>query len=54
MYSGIFNMVLISFIVGFSGNKLFNKKNRSSKNSIKWGCIIGSLATILHLILISM
>lgn len=49
----MFNVIFIGFIVGFSGNKLFNKKNKDAKNSIKWGCISGSLATIVHLILIS-
>ncbi|KZL94393.1 hypothetical protein [Clostridium magnum] len=45
--------IIMSAMLGFTGNKLFNKKNKSNLNSIKWACIIGSLLTIIHLILIS-
>ncbi|WP_156184586.1 hypothetical protein [Clostridium carboxidivorans] len=44
-------MAIISFIVGFSGNKLFNKKDKSTNKCIKWGCVTSSVLVILHLIL---
>lgn len=53
MYDSVFTMVLISFIVGFSGNKLFNKDDKSNITSAKWGGVVSSVFTILHLILIS-
>jgi hypothetical protein len=45
--------IIMSAMLGFTGNKLLNRRNKSNLNSIKWGCIVGSLATIIHLILIS-
>lgn len=29
--------IIMSCMVGFTGNKIFNKKDNSAKNSIKWG-----------------
>lgn len=40
--------------MGFAGNKLFNKKDKSSKNSIKWGCISGSLLIIIYVIVLKL
>lgn len=46
--------IIMSYIVGFTGNKLFNKKDKSSKNSIKWGCISGSLLIIIYVIVLKL
>ncbi|MBY6898096.1 hypothetical protein [Clostridium botulinum] len=42
--------MIMSYIVGFTGNKIFNKKDKSIKNSIKWGCISGSILIIIYVI----
>jgi hypothetical protein len=38
----------MSFMMGFTANKLFGKEGEGNKNSIRWGCIAGSLAVILR------
>ncbi|ADK13149.1 MULTISPECIES: hypothetical protein [Clostridium] len=43
--------VIMSFMVGFTGNKLFNKNNIGIQSSIKWGFIIGSILIMIHAIL---
>lgn len=40
--------IIMSFMVGFTANKLFNKKDKGNENSIKWGCITGTLALIVR------
>lgn len=42
--------IIMSCIVGFTGNKIFNKKDNSTKNSTKWGCISGSILIIIYVI----
>lgn len=42
---------IMSFIMGFTANKLFNGKNKNNENSIKWGCVAGILALIVRQIL---
>ncbi len=32
--------IIMSYIVGFTGSKIFNKKDKSNKNSIKVGMYI--------------
>ncbi|EQB4335394.1 hypothetical protein ACYJ2V_001081 [Clostridium botulinum] len=46
--------IIMSCIVGFAGNKLFNKKDKSSKNSIKWGCVSGSILIIIYIIFLNL
>ncbi|EPS51273.1 hypothetical protein HYH70_00070 [Clostridium botulinum] len=46
--------IIMSCIIGFTGNKLFNKKDKSNKNSIKWGCIAGSLLIIIYVIFLKL
>ena len=46
--------IIMSCIAGFTGNKLFNKKDKSNKNSIKWGCIAGSLLIIIYVIFLKL
>lgn len=46
--------IIMSCIVGFSGNKIFNKKDKSNKNSIKWGCILGSLLIVIYMIVLKL
>lgn len=41
----------MSFMMGFTGNKLFNKNNTGSQSSVKWGFIVGSILTITYAIL---
>jgi hypothetical protein len=42
----------MSSILGFTGNKLFNKKDKSNINSIKWGSIACAMAIVIHLFII--
>ncbi|WP_193353450.1 hypothetical protein [Clostridium botulinum] len=46
--------IIMSCMVGFTGNKLINKKDNSNKNSIKWGCISGSLLIIIYIIFLNL
>lgn len=44
---------IMAFILGFTGNKIFNKKNKSISTSIKFGsisCIILTIVDVLILI----
>lgn len=43
--------IIMSFMMGFTANKLFNKKNKSNENSVKWGCIVGMLCIIVRQVL---
>lgn len=43
--------VVMSFLMGFTGNKLFNKNNASTENSIKWGAIITIILLITYYII---
>lgn len=43
--------ILMSFIMGYSGNKLFNKRNKDNLSSIMCGSIIGSLAIMTRILL---
>jgi biotin transporter BioY len=43
--------IIMSFMMGFTANKLFNKNNKSTSNSTKWGCIVASILIILYLML---
>ncbi|OAA91337.1 hypothetical protein [Clostridium coskatii] len=42
--------IIMSFAMGYTGNKLFNKRNKNNKNSIKWGCIVGIALLIVYYI----
>lgn len=46
--------IIMSCMVGFTGNKILNKKDKSSKNSIKWGCISGSIPVIIYVIFLKL
>lgn len=48
----LFQYLIMACVLGFTGNKIFNKKDNSTRNSIKWGCIVGSIASIVHLFII--
>lgn len=41
---------IMAFMVGFTGNKLFNKKNKSTEASIKIGVIVAAILIILELL----
>jgi hypothetical protein len=39
--------IIMSWLIGYSGNKLFGK-DKDLKNSIKWGCITGTVLYIIY------
>lgn len=43
--------IIMSFMIGFTGNKLFNKKNTGTEASIKCGAITGTILIIIYYIL---
>lgn len=55
MYNSIPNMALMSFLVGFSGMAIFQKKLHKTKqilsNRIISGCIVSSTCVIIHTLL---
>lgn len=40
--------IIMSFMAGFTGNKLFNKKDKSTNTSVQWGCIVGTVALVVR------
>ncbi|EPY2273815.1 hypothetical protein ACXAUS_002690 [Clostridium sporogenes] len=46
--------IIMSCMVGFTGNKIFNKKDNSAKNSIKWGCVSGSILIIIYIMFLNL
>lgn len=46
--------ILMSCMMGFSGNKLFNRKDKSTVTSIKWACIAASAAILLRVVAIKL
>nr|WP_242568732.1 hypothetical protein [Clostridium botulinum] len=45
--------IIMCCMVGFTGNKVFNE-DKSNKNSIKWGCISGSILIIIYVIFLKL
>lgn len=43
--------MIMSFVMGFTGNKLFNKKDKGSETSIKCGAITGIVMLVIYYIL---
>ncbi|MDF2502564.1 hypothetical protein [Clostridium sp.] len=46
--------IIMSSLLGFTGNRLFNKKDRSIFNSIKWGSIVCAITIVLHLLILKL
>ncbi|MGU9539283.1 hypothetical protein ACQX0N_09915 [Clostridium tepidum] len=46
--------IIMSCMVGFTCNKILNKKDNSNENSIKWGCVSGSILIIIYVILLKL